>query len=342
VRATYYQYLHDGLDHPVIDLLNRNGNVVESYGLNSESLNFDFINPGGYSIAVHELNSCTAQSDNPRFYHLTLQIVGPYVSSDKDGLGGTGGRKQQDLLIRDYHYHPDGKISWELVFDASRVGITQDVTAAEFLPNGTLLLALGGAQKVPGLGKVQPQDIIRFVPENLGEYTAGTFQWYVDGSDVGLSGATEKIDAIMLSSTDLTGYQVVISTTGNGSAPKAGGGTLNFLDEDLIALQATQLGATTVGQWQMFVDGSTVPGMGAENLSGATLIRTPAWRQLRGALMMIMFDNYMIDGVAGGPKDVLHAWMDDGTLTPDVTGLAIPALGDKKLDAISLGPIVDN
>lgn len=44
---------------------------------------------------------------------------------------------------------------WSLVFDASDVGITQNVTVAEFLPNGTLLLALDRPQTVPGLGTVK-------------------------------------------------------------------------------------------------------------------------------------------------------------------------------------------
>ncbi|MCG8531542.1 MAG: hypothetical protein MI749_12870, partial [Desulfovibrionales bacterium] len=35
-----------------------------------------------------------------------------------------------------------------------------------------------------------------FIPTSLGADTAGTFEWYLDGSDVGLSGAKEDIDTI--------------------------------------------------------------------------------------------------------------------------------------------------
>ena len=137
------------------------------------------------------------------YYRPTVDWIGPYVSSDVDGLGGRYARKQGDLLFR--QFDNSGDPYWSLAFDASDVGITQDVTAAEFLPNGTLLLALSGTQTVAGLGKVTAWDIIRFVPNfyGLGESTSGVFQWYLDGSDVGLTTAGEKIDAIALSSTCL-------------------------------------------------------------------------------------------------------------------------------------------
>lgn len=132
----------------------------------------------------------------------------PLRHANVDGLGGRYARKQGDLLYQAFDY--DGAW-WPMAFDAS-TWITQDVTAAEFLPNGTLLLALSGAQTVPGLGKVAPHDIIRFVPNpyGLGDTTSGVFQWYLNGSDVGLSTAGEKIDAIALSSTDPDNFELVL------------------------------------------------------------------------------------------------------------------------------------
>jgi len=104
------------------------------------------------------------------------------------------------------------------------VGITKDVVAFDRLPNGSLRRSLGAPQTAPGLGKIAPQDVIRFVPTALGDTTAGTIEWYLDGSNVGLTTAGEKIDAINWRAN--VEQPLSISLSGAGSLPRQSGGNL--------------------------------------------------------------------------------------------------------------------
>jgi hypothetical protein len=247
-----------------------------------------------------------------------------WVSADFNGLGpgGKTSLTQQDIVTRD-----TAAGQWKLVFDASDVGIIKDVTAFEVMPNGSILMSLDAGQNVTGLGWVAPQDIIRFVPTSLGETTAGTFQWFLDGSDVGLTTNDEKIDAIYMQPGQWKPDPLRISTFGAGSAPRQSGGALNFADEDLINFVGTQYGQTSAGKWRMDFDGSTIPGMAAEDLNAMArveLIYNPS------PDLMVMRDAYTISGVQGDPFDVLTqipAWR-----------LAITNLTNKAIDAIAIGP----
>uniref|UniRef100_UPI0035AD9C54 hypothetical protein n=1 Tax=Promineifilum sp. TaxID=2664178 RepID=UPI0035AD9C54 len=196
--------------------------------------------------------------------------------------------------------------------------------AFDLMPNGSILMSLDAAQNVPGLGQVTPQDIIRFAPTSLGANTAGSFLWFLDGSDVGLTTAGEKIDAIIIR-VDVQ-QPLLISLSGAGSAPRQSGGNLTIADEDLINFVGVTYGANSAGAWRMNTDGSTVPGMAGEDLFAAEwLARVPARlsRQLFG------FDSaFVINGVKGTPRDVLYA--DDG--------LAVKNLTTKPIDAIAIGP----
>lgn len=331
-----------GLAHARVEVLDDNLAVIVADVLTAANPSLVFVVPTAvnqqYHLRITDADNGTG-APGAIYYWAKAEWIGPYVSADVDGLGGRYARKQGDLLYQAFDY--DGAW-WPMAFDASDVGITQDVTAAEFLPNGTLLLALSGAQTVPGLGKVAPHDIIRFVPNpyGLGDTTSGVFQWYLDGSDVGLSTAGEKIDAIALSSTDPDNFELVLSLTGSGTVPKTGGGTIAVRDEDQIRLENAAYGEASSGTWKMHLDGSTVPGLGAEDVRGATLTQAPAGLGVRGAALLLMENPFVIDGVSGDSRDVLLAWQGFAPSALDVLGLAADNLGDKKLDAISVGPVI--
>ena len=53
-----------------------------------------------------------------------------------------------------------------------------------------------------------------------------------------------------------------------------------------------------------------------------------------------MENAFVIGGVSGDNRDVLLAWQGFAPNTLDVLGLALEKLGDKKLDAISIGPVL--
>ena len=138
---------------------------------------------------------------------------------------------------------------WSIYFDGSDVGVTGDVDAFALMPDGSILISLDVAATISGLGSVDDSDIIRFIPTSTGATTIGTFAWYFDGSDVGLTTDAEDIDAIGFAPDG----RLVISTRGAFSVTGASGN-----DEDLIAFSSTSLGSTTSGSWSWYFDGSDV------------------------------------------------------------------------------------
>ena len=167
-----------------------------------------------------------------------------YVSSTTDGNSGGLAYNDEDIVA----YNVSTGV-WSMYFDGSDVGVTGDVDAFSLRPNGSILLSLDAAATVGSLGTVDDSDIIRFTPTSTGATTAGTFTWYFDGSDVGLTTDGEDIDALSFA---LDG-RLVISTRGSFNVTGVSGA-----DEDLIAFTSTTLGSTTSGTWSWYFDGSDV------------------------------------------------------------------------------------
>jgi hypothetical protein len=167
-----------------------------------------------------------------------------YLSSTSNGTAGGVAFADEDIL---QHNRATG--AWAMYFDGSDVGITSDIDAFALMSDGTILLSLVSDITVGSLGIVDESDIIRFTPTSLGATTAGTFDWYFDGSDVGLTTSAEDIDSIDFAPDG----RLIISTGGSFSVTGASGN-----DEDLIAFTATSLGSTTAGTWSLYFDGSDV------------------------------------------------------------------------------------
>jgi hypothetical protein len=136
-----------------------------------------------------------------------------------------------------------------MYFDGSDVGIASDVDAFALMPDGTILLSLDADVTITGFATVDDSDIIRFTPTSLGSSTAGTFTWYFDGSDVGLTTTAEDVDAIDFAPDG----RLIISTLGSFGVSGVSGN-----DEDLLVFTATSTGATTSGTWALYFDGSDV------------------------------------------------------------------------------------
>ena len=211
-----------------------------------------------------------------------------YVSSSTGGTVGGVAFGDEDILALD----PAGP-DWNMFFDGSDVGIpaASDVDAFDVLPNGTLLMSFDITTTLPGIGMVMDADVVRFTPTDLGDVTAGSFSWYLDGSDVGLTTVGEDIDAIDLAPDG----RLVVSTLGTASVPGA-----TALDEDLLVFNATQLGATTQGTWQLFFDGSDV---------ALTDVNEDVWGvwldDLTQDVYLSTFGNFTTsDGVTGDDDDI--------------------------------------
>jgi len=170
-----------------------------------------------------------------------------YVSSSSGGTVGGVNFADEDIIA----YDPETDL-WSMHFDGSDMGMSGsgslDVDAFHLLDDGSILLSIVGSSTLPDVGSVDDSDIVRFTPTSLGSVTAGAFEWYFDGSDVGLTANGEDVDAIYLMGADL-----ILSTSGGFSVAGASG-----KDEDLIKFSPTSLGTDTSGTWSLYFDGSDV------------------------------------------------------------------------------------
>lgn len=129
---------------------------------------------------------------------------------------------------------------YEMVLDGSDVGLRnfridalaevplEELPVLGDVPLPQFVLSFTEAGNVPDLGWVDDSDLVLFTPDSLGEDTAGTFSFFLDGSDIGLTRSGEDVDAV-----EIDGGNLYLSTYGN---LKLSGG-LSGKDEDLFACE---------------------------------------------------------------------------------------------------------
>lgn len=210
-----------------------------------------------------------------------------YVSSM--GGGTVGGISTADEDILAYNREAD---SYAMYIDGSDVGLSYtDIDAFAALPDGTFLMSFDASISISPLGTVYDADIVRFTPTSLGANTAGSFSWYFDGSDVGLTTSDEDVDAIGFTPDG----KLVVSTLGSFSVTGVTGN-----DEDLIVFTATSLGANTAGSWAIYFDGSDV-GLNEssyEDINGVWI--DPA----TGQIYLTTVGSFSVNGVSGDGADI--------------------------------------
>jgi len=162
----------------------------------------------------------------------------------------------------DIVYYDTGTGTWSLYFDGSDVGLGgTDIDAFHVRANGSILMSFDsttfsvtGLTGGPNGTTVEDRDIILFTPTSTGTTTAGSFSFYFDGSDVGLTtSSSEDIDAIY----EEVGGALLISTLGNPTVT----GLSGLADEDILRFTGT-FGSATSGSFTHYFDGSDV-GLGA-------------------------------------------------------------------------------
>jgi hypothetical protein len=209
-----------------------------------------------------------------------------YLSSSTNGNSGGVAYNDEDIVA-----YNTATGTWSMYFDGSDVGIGGDINAFALMSDGTILLSIDAAASVGSLGTVDDSDIIRFTPTSLGTNTAGSFSWYFDGSDVGLSTNDEDIDAIDFAPDG----RLLISTIGSFSVSGASGN-----DEDLVAFSPTALGSTTSGTWSLYFDGSDVGlnSSSSEDITGAWV--DPANNQI----YLTTLGSFSVTGASGDGADI--------------------------------------
>ena len=234
--------------------------------------------------------------DRGNYYKVTVSDGPPPPVSDKvlfisprdngtiDGINFGA----EDILA----YVPND--GWVMYFDGSDVGLKTNITAFAILDDGSLIIS--PEKRVGALGQlraIQAQDIVRFIPTSLGQNTAGSFEWFIDGSDVGLKGANESIASL---SVDPNG-RAVVGTKGKSRVPGAGNQTLLGNAGDLWAFNANQLGSGTSGTWEKYFDGADV-GLGNNRI-------TASWIDIdSGNIYLTTASPFVIGGVAYSSNDV--------------------------------------
>jgi len=221
-----------------------------------------------------------------------------YVSPVAAGTAGGVRFDPRDILVFDI-----GTQTWAMHFDGSDAGI-KPLSAFAILDDNRLVMAFKAKTKLPGLGTVMPHDLVAFVPSTLGEKTKGAFAWYLDGSDVGLTQSSERIDAVDV----LPDGRILISPS--GAAQVGPNNSVTAAGQDLLAFTPTRLGQNSAGNWTLYFDGSTVSGLSSENVVGATVDATS------DEIYLVIGDEFTVGGVRGGPRDVLR-------LEPDSGGFAV-------------------
>ena len=220
--------------------------------------------------------------------NITVTPVGPwlYLGSSSSGTAGGISFADEDILIKNM-----ATGAWAMFFDGSDVGLSSaDVDAFELMADASLLMSFGTDFTLTGFSAVDDSDILRFTPTSTGDTTAGTWSWYFDGSDVGLSGSAEDVDAFDL----LADGRLLVSTADSVSVTGVSGA-----DEDLLAFTPTALGATTSGTWAMYFDGSDV---GLSSTSNEDV--NGVWVDAAGKIYLTTLGAFSVTGVSGDGSDI--------------------------------------
>ncbi|MCQ3978822.1 MAG: hypothetical protein DPW09_35815 [Anaerolineae bacterium] len=212
-----------------------------------------------------------------------------YLSASSNGIVGGVSFDDDDIL----EYNTNTGL-WALYFDGSDVGINRDLNGFSLLSDGSILITFDRPTKALPLGLVTASDIVRFVPTSLGENTAGSFEWFFDGSDVDLTTGGEDIDAFDVPAGAGGLPSFVISTA--GTARVSGLSSRNF---DLLVFHPTSLGEATSGTWELYFDGADV------NLNSNNENIDATWiDQDTGEIYLNTTGAFAVNGVSGDGGDI--------------------------------------
>jgi hypothetical protein len=205
------------------------------------------------SVGDHDATLLIATTDpgHPEIrvpIHVTVEArpIVAYLSLGASATVDGVAIRNEDVFI----VHDDGSV--ELYFDGGDIGMGgMAIDAFALAPDGKLVMSFTQPAGVPGIvGTVDDSDLVKFNATSLGSTTAGTFQRYFDGSDVGLTTDAEDIDALDIRSNGT----LLISTIGTASVP----GIATADDSDVLRFVPSNLGSATAGTWGRYFDGSDV------------------------------------------------------------------------------------
>ncbi|WP_420632226.1 DUF7594 domain-containing protein [Candidatus Leptofilum sp.] len=225
--------------------------------------------------------------------------TGEIIYLSLSGNGSVGGVTYADEDVLSFDTNSS---TWAMVIDGSDIGLTiNDIDALHRLADGSFLISLQRAQDIGTLGVVDDSEMVRFVPTSLGDTTAGTFEKYFDGTDVGLASGGEDIDAFGV----LADGRPVASTLNNFFVGISGD------DKDLVVLDGATLGDPTSGTWLLHFDGSDV------ELTDSTEDINALWIDANGDIYLSTTGSFSVTGASGDGAAIFVCT--PGTLGDDTT-----------------------
>ncbi|MCK6546148.1 IPT/TIG domain-containing protein [Myxococcota bacterium] len=250
--------------------------------------------PGGGTTSAQ-----TFTIGRPMYYSMrtaTVNVTGLGTIANEDIV-------RYDPIARTKTLFFDGSVA------ASVLGAA-NIDAFFINPDGTIVMSFDVRVTIAGMAGTtvaEPQDLVHYNPATR----AWTF--YFDASDVGLSVASENVDALGL----LPDGRILVSTTGAVSVTGVTGAA-----EDVLAFSPTGLGVNTTGTWAMYFDGSRV------GLSGAAENVDAISPQADGSLLLSTFGNASVTGLTFTGDDVVRFVPTAlGSATAGAYSLALGAAG---------------
>lgn len=186
--------------------------------------------------------------------------------------------------------------NWEKVFDGSDVGLAgANVGDFALLQDGSILLSFTENRTLPDVGAVKFYDVVRFIPDSLGEETSGRYEVLLRGPDLFLGTNAEAIDALGFAPDG----RLLVSTHG-GFKVSTVGPTLSGDAQDIIMLTTSQPGDFSNGTWEMWFDGSDVAmTVGGEDIDGV-------WAHPGGSTVYLTTrGTFQVSGASGDGSDIL-------------------------------------
>ncbi len=242
---------------------------------------------------ILNLHEVPVQQD-PRRMYMTVGIAGIAFPG-----GSLTGIKPHDVILLD-----QATGQWTMHIDGSDVGLgaTWVIDALEAMPDGSFIVSFTGNVYLPGLvggpdgTLVNRCDLVRFVPTSTGWDTAGTWEFWFDGSDVGLATTGENIDAVDV----MPDGSLLVSTQAAMTVP----GFTNVAAQSILRFIPASLGAVTSGSWQWYLDSRDVALLATTENVDAISVRP------NGSVTLSTTGAFLVTGLDGTGGDAFDFFPD--------------------------------
>ncbi len=209
-----------------------------------------------------------------------------YISTGGTGVAGGISFKDEDIVAYDM-----SSGNWSIHIDGSDIGLgtpAKKLMHSMSMTTAASCSAWGYPARYPMWVRLMISTLYASSPLSTGETTAGSYEMYFDGEDVGLTG--EDIDAMGFAPDG----RLVVSLRGSFNIGGFRGG-----DEDMLIFTDTSLGATTSGTWELYFDGSIV---GLNDNSGEDINGT--WIDSNGDIYLSTRSAFAVTGASGDGADI--------------------------------------